>query len=75
VPEHLYEDLPEHFLQVDEKGRKVPDYLRMILMCEYCLVVSEQARLSVRHSCAVVARGGRNSAVAHLAGRLRDDRS
>lgn len=35
VPDHLYEDLPEHFLQTDEKGRKVPDYLRMILMCEY----------------------------------------
>lgn len=42
MPEHLYEDLPEHFLQVDEKGRKVPDYLRMILMCEYCSIESEQ---------------------------------
>ena len=54
MPEHLYEDLPEHFLQVDEKGRKVPDYLRMILMCEYCLILFEQARSGGRRSRAVL---------------------
>lgn len=35
VPDHLYERLPEHLMTVDEKGRKVPDYLKMILMCGY----------------------------------------
>jgi len=34
VPDHLYDRLPEHLMTTDEKGRKVPDYLKMILMCE-----------------------------------------
>lgn len=34
VPEHLYAELPEHFMRTDG-GRRVPDYLRMILMCEW----------------------------------------
>ena len=34
VPYHLYDRLPEHLMTTDEKGRKVPDYLKMILMCE-----------------------------------------
>lgn len=34
VPDHLYSRLPEHLMTTDEKGRRVPDYLRMILMCE-----------------------------------------
>jgi hypothetical protein len=42
VPDHLYEDLPEHFLQTDEKGRKVPDYLRMILMCMSDLFMADR---------------------------------
>jgi hypothetical protein len=33
VPDHLYTRLPDHLMMTDEKGRKVPDYLRMILMC------------------------------------------
>lgn len=33
VPDHLYDRLPEHLMTVDEKGRTVPDYLKMILMC------------------------------------------
>jgi hypothetical protein len=33
VPSHLYEKLPEHVMMTDERGRRVPDYLRMILMC------------------------------------------
>ncbi|ADV24924.1 threonine ammonia-lyase, biosynthetic [Cryptococcus gattii Ru294] len=32
VPSHLYRSLPHHFLVGDAHGRKVPDYLRMILM-------------------------------------------
>ncbi|WVQ80289.1 threonine ammonia-lyase, biosynthetic [Cryptococcus sp. DSM 104549] len=32
VPSHLYSQLPEHFMGVNDKGEKVPDYLRMILM-------------------------------------------
>lgn len=34
VPSHLYHSLPHHFLVDDAHGRRVPDYLRMILMCE-----------------------------------------
>lgn len=34
IPDHLYDRLPEHLMTTDEKGRRVPDYLRMILMCE-----------------------------------------
>jgi hypothetical protein len=34
VPSHLYEKLPAHTLESDGRGGKVPDYLRMILMCE-----------------------------------------
>ncbi|WWC85912.1 threonine ammonia-lyase, biosynthetic [Kwoniella dendrophila CBS 6074] len=32
VPSHLYEKLPEHIMQTNSKGQKVPDYLKMILM-------------------------------------------
>jgi uncharacterized Zn-finger protein len=37
VPSHLYGRLPKHVLVRDEKGREVPDYLKMILMCESSL--------------------------------------
>ncbi|WWC99320.1 threonine ammonia-lyase, biosynthetic [Kwoniella sp. B9012] len=32
IPSHLYEKLPDHYLKVNGKGQKVPDYLKMILM-------------------------------------------
>lgn len=36
IPSHLYEMLPEHLMVDAGNGKgKVPDYLRMILMCEW----------------------------------------
>lgn len=35
VPTHLYGRLPRHVLVKDERGREVPDYLKMILMCKF----------------------------------------
>lgn len=36
VPSHLYERLPQHFLHKEEGSDElVPDYMRMILLCEY----------------------------------------
>lgn len=38
VPAHLYEKLPKQYLEKGKNGVDVPDYLRMILMCEWsCL--------------------------------------
>lgn len=34
IPSHLYGKLPAHALESDGRGGKVPDYLRLILMCE-----------------------------------------
>lgn len=34
VPKHLYDRLPGHMMTRDKMGREVPDYLKMILMCE-----------------------------------------
>ena len=42
VPDHLYDRLPEHLMTTDEKGRKVPDYLKMILMCRSFFTSAEQ---------------------------------
>jgi len=33
IPYHLYDKLPAHYLEAGPRG-PVPDYLRMILMCE-----------------------------------------
>jgi threonine dehydratase len=36
VPSHLYKRLPQHFLHKEEgSDQLVPDYMRMILLCEY----------------------------------------
>jgi threonine dehydratase len=43
VPSHLYGRLPKHAMVKDEQGREVPDYLKMILMCESCC--------PLRHDC------------------------
>ncbi|KAK4688881.1 threonine dehydratase, partial [Tremellales sp. Uapishka_1] len=32
IPSHLYSKLPDHVMETDANGNKVPDYLRMILM-------------------------------------------
>ena len=55
VPDHLYDRLPEHLMTTDEKGRKVPDYLKMILMCEPRLTLTrrpadQQQRSTLNHS-------------------------
>lgn len=39
IPDHLYEKLPRNFLAVNGAGKSVPDYLRMILMCEFELTL------------------------------------
>ena len=42
VPSHLYERLPKHFLHKEEGSEElVPDYMRMILLCEYLYVSRE----------------------------------
>lgn len=35
VPTHLYDMIPEHMFETNAQGQKVPNYLRMILMCEF----------------------------------------
>jgi hypothetical protein len=54
VPDHLYDRLPEHLMTTDEKGRKVPDYLKMILMCgsdstSAMLLADQQQRFTPNH--------------------------